>query len=167
MKNLFRYAGILLISVQILAACQNQQNTKTDTETLLLSALVLQPQQQDTSISIKGSWTDNWNTDHTIENAVWESKSSYGTSVYTIHYYSNNESYLIYQNPEDASYNPSKYGRRVWHKINENKFAYCEDIYGKDTYNKVFNSTAVKPVYVSETETNCGGFTWTIAERKT
>jgi hypothetical protein len=168
MKNLSKLSQVIILiafGMNLITSCGNIGDTtrKNNNESELLSALILaQTKNAENNLEIDGYWSDNWSSTHTISNSVWKTESSYGTSERTLPFFDNNSDYLIYQDGP-AAYYPNTYGRIVWHMISPAKFAFCEDVYGKTTFGEVYNSNAVKPVFVSEASANCGGSTWTIA----
>jgi hypothetical protein len=75
------------------------------------------------SLEISGTWTGDFG-DETISDETW---ASFATQV--IVDFSNEDNFAIWQNPDDAAYNPGMFGRNVWTEPDGGSFYYCTVAY--------------------------------------
>jgi hypothetical protein len=78
---------------------------------------------QTQAIEIEGSWTGEFG-DEEISDDAW---TSFATQA--IVEFSNEDNYAVWQNPDDADFNPSLFGRNVWTEIEDGSFYYCTVAY--------------------------------------
>jgi len=85
------------------------------------------------AMPIAGKWADNWGGKHEITATEWIKTSSADPPVsvsYPIEAYGGN--FILYQNPADDEYNPSKWVLTEFHMIG-NDFGYCISVYNGAT----------------------------------
>ena len=83
--------------------------------------------KQTDAIEIEGSWTGEFG-DEEISDDAW---TSFATQA--IVDFSNEDNFAIWQNPDDADFNPSMFGRNVWTEIDDGSFYYCTVAYMSET----------------------------------
>lgn len=151
-------------SVSMFVACGNLEKKSEQNPYVAMLALALlsdQVNSDQVNIEITGSWTSNFNESITIANKTWVN----GTSVWTLHEFDNQSNVLYFQNPADAQYFPSKYGRTVWTELQNNEFYYCTIVFGKDTLDEAKND-ATQADSTDPANGGCGGFSWSKLTRK-
>ena len=84
------------------------------------------------SIEVEGTWMASFlgmeSGEEVITDDTWT-----GYVSQTIVEFSNEENYAIWQNPDDAMYNPSLFGRNVWTEIEDGTFYYCTVAYASES----------------------------------
>lgn len=112
-------------------------------------------------IEIEGNWVSEYGPE-TIGEHYWET-----TVPAVIVEYSNQENYAVLRNPEDAEFNPGKYGRNVWTEIDDDSFYYCTVAYMSETPEATADDA--EPADSSDPESGgCGeaSFPWTKLTRQ-
>jgi hypothetical protein len=105
------------------------------------------------SIEIEGTWTASF-LDMEIGDEVISDDAWTGFSTQTIVEFSNEENYAIWQNPDDAMYNPSMFGRNVWTEIEGDSFYYCTVAFMSETAEATADDAETADE--NDLETGCG-----------
>ena len=78
-------------------------------------------------LDIQGTWTDNWDTVHTISSTTWS--DSWG-AVFNISQYDNAARIVIAQNDADNDYNALQWSRFDWYvEMGTDLLWYCQTCY--------------------------------------
>ena len=102
-------------------------------------------------IEVIGVWQDNFGSPPlTITRAKWGSQAVIS--------FDNALREAITQNPPGAMFGPDKFSKQLWTKPDASGWYTCTIGYGKDTAPAAAAVASV--AFVSPTEKNCGGFTW-------
>ena len=111
---------------------------------------------------IAGKWADNWGGKHEITATEWIKTSSADPPVsvsYPIDAYGDN--FILYQNPADDEYNPSKWVLTEFHMIG-NGFGYCISVGA--TAAAAHRGGGIAAGYnASDATSGCNGFGHTVA----
>jgi hypothetical protein len=144
--------GLVLAACLFLPACGDDEAPADDTET--------------GAIEIEGSWTATFagmeSGDEEISDEAW---TSFATLA--IVEFSNEDNYAIWQNPDDAQYNPGMFGRNVWTEIDDGSFYYCTVAYMSET--AAATEADAEPADTTDPENSgCGAMdaSWTKLTRK-
>jgi major membrane immunogen (membrane-anchored lipoprotein) len=118
------------------------------------------------AIEIEGSWTATFagqeSGDEEINDEAW---TSFATQA--IVEFSNEDNYAIWQNPDDAQYNPSLFGQNVWTEVEDGSFYYCTVAYMSETAEAT--EADAEPTHTSDLDNaGCGAMDapWTKLTRK-
>jgi hypothetical protein len=107
------------------------------------------------ALAIVGSYTDEFGTEHVIDDASWtQTFPGYGSSVWTITSYDNDGMFLVAQNSPDDAYSPDLWSRFDW----VGDLAYCQTAYDAPT-----EADALATPRPDDTDLagGCSGFSWT------
>ncbi|MBI5495081.1 MAG: hypothetical protein HY904_08630 [Deltaproteobacteria bacterium] len=110
-------------------------------------------------LSINGSYTDNWNTAHTIAQDTWVMTfSGASPTTFTIHEYHNDADFLVAQNDPADPYNPSMWSRIDWTYDATGALWYCQIVFNAaDQATAAANTSAVR---TDPGASGCGSFAW-------
>ena len=116
------------------------------------------------AMPIAGKWADNWGGKHEITATEWIKTSSADPPVsvsYPIEAYGGN--FILYQNPADDEYNPSKWVLTEFHMIG-NDFGYCMSVFNGATAAAALGGGGLAAGYnASDATGGCNGFGHSIA----
>jgi len=104
------------------------------------------------AMPIIGTWKDDWDTDIVITSTTW---NGINIEVYT-------DSLLVYQNPADASWNPSKWVKIEFHTIGDG-FGYCQSVMDGDTAAAALKADTSAIYDSSNADSGCNGFGHSVA----
>jgi len=110
-------------------------------------------------IPLAGRWYDNFNSAHVVNNTMWLSVSSWGASMYRITQFTS--TYVIAQNPADASYNPSMWSKFEYHSTGSS-IAYCTTVYNAPNESAALAADTTSIYDSSNATAGCNGFGFTI-----
>ena len=110
------------------------------------------------SLEIIGRYMDDFDTSHVITETEWTSRSSYGTSVYHISQYDNEQDFIIAQNDSEKSWDPDKWSRFDY-TVKNGAVYYCQTAYDKETEEEALATPAADKT--DPTTSGCGGYAWT------
>lgn len=116
------------------------------------------PLESDT-LAIAGSYTDEWGTDHTIDETSWVQVSDDGTLTFDVLSFDNIGRSVIAQNGSGNVYNPDLYSRFDWVGGTHGDLFYCQT-----TFDAATEEAAEATPRADDTDpenTGCGGFPWT------
>ena len=114
------------------------------------------------AMPIAGKWADNWGGKHEITATEWIKTSSADPPVsvsYPIEAYGGN--FILYQNPADDEYNPSKWVLTEFHMIG-NGFGYCISV-GATAAAALRGGGIAAGYNASDATSGCNGFGHTVA----
>jgi hypothetical protein len=111
----------------------------------------------DDTLKIVGSYTDNWNTDHTISSAQWD---IVGTGSFDVSVFDNEAEFVIAQNASTNDFNPD-----MWSRFDiayaGNDLYYCQTGYGEANEQDALDLPRSDDS--APATTGCGGeFGWTL-----
>jgi len=115
------------------------------------------------AMPIAGKWTDNWGVELEITATEWKTTSGDPkvTTSYPIEAYG--ADFVLYQNPADAAYNPSKWVLTEFHMIG-NDFGYCMSVFNGATAAAALGGGGLAAGYnASDATGGCNGFGHSIA----
>jgi hypothetical protein len=104
------------------------------------------------SLTIVGSYTDNFDGEHVITNATWTS----GSSVYNISQFDNDEGYVIARNDESNAFSPCAWSRFDWTE-SEGDLYFCQSAFAAETEDAALET---EPADATDLEKGCSGFPW-------
>lgn len=99
---------------------------------LLLSACAPESDEQQGSLEINGTYTDEWGTTHVISDTQWSTSNSFGSALYHVIYYLNGADMLIARNVAGNSDNPNRYSQFDWTRFSGDLY-YCQHVYDAET----------------------------------
>lgn len=118
-----------------------------------------QPIEDD--LEIIGTYTTDFGSSVTVSNVEWKDETTFGdvtyTSLFTITYYDNRETYLVAQNNTDNSYNPELWSRFDW-TVSVDTIYYCQSVY--DAASEAVAKAAGDVSDPDNLDGGCGGFPW-------
>jgi hypothetical protein len=166
MKHGAKAFTLILAASVFLTSCFGTSSTNDSSNNAALLLASTMPSTE--AFALNGSWKDDYNTTHTINVSRTFSISSgtisttgtwndgYDNSI--IVEFDNTGRYAYGQRPSTASYNASKFFKRVYTTYN-NQTYYCEIIYGKATLADAKAATDTSST-TNPASTGCGGFAW-------
>ena len=101
---------------------------------------------------------DDYDTSHIITETEWTSRSSYGTSVYHISQYDNEQDFIIAHNDSEKSCDPDKWSRFDY-TVKNGAVYYCQTAYNAETEEAALATPAADKT--DPTTSGCGGYAWT------
>jgi hypothetical protein len=109
---------------------------------------------------IAGKWLDNWGISLEVTADTWSTTSGDPpvTTSMAIEAYGSN--YLLYQNPADATYNPSKWTKVEFHTVGSG-FGYCMSVYDGASATAALTTNAA--YNASDATSGCSGFGHSVA----
>jgi hypothetical protein len=108
------------------------------------------------SNALAGRWLGNYGSSLVVNNTMWLSHASWGTSHYTITQHT--ASHIIMQNPADDSYNPSLWSKIEYHALGDGTYGYCTSVYDGATEAAAL-ATDTSAIYnASDAAAGCNGF---------
>ncbi len=108
-------------------------------------------------LAIRGQYTDDFATDHTVTQSDWTSSSTYGASLYTITAYDNTAHYLVAQNDSTNTYSPDRWSRFDWTTVGTDLW-FCQTVYDAASEQAALDATPADDSDPSAS--GCGGFPW-------
>ncbi len=115
----------------------------------------------DTTLTIFGSYADNYGGGHEISDALWTQGGWGNASYFHITQFSNDSQYAIAQNNTHNAYNPDKWSRFDWTWYDSGsgvELWYCQTAYGADTEADALATAAADATDPSSG--GCGGLAW-------
>jgi hypothetical protein len=103
-------------------------------------------------LAIVGSYTDDFDGEHTITNATWTS----GGSVYNISQFDNEANYVIARNDEGNEYSPCAWSRFDWTE-SEGDIYFCQSAFAAESEDAALET---EPADAEDLEEGCSGFPW-------
>jgi len=110
-------------------------------------------------LAIAGSYTDEFGTEHTIDESSWVQVSAYGTLSFAVLSFDNAEQSLVAQNGSSNAFNPDLYSRFDWVEGMHGDLFYCQTAFDAAT-----EEAAEATPRADDTDpenTGCVGFAWT------
>ncbi|MCB9759746.1 MAG: hypothetical protein H6739_07875 [Alphaproteobacteria bacterium] len=104
-------------------------------------------------IAIAGSYTDTWDTAHTITNTSWDQ----GYALFAISQYDNDAMHAIAQNDASNEYFPGLWSRFDWAWDGTDLY-YCQTAYEAETEQDALDTARAD---AGDLAAGCGGFGWT------
>lgn len=110
-------------------------------------------------LAITGSYTDEWETDHTIDEASWVQVSAFGTLTFAVLSFDNPGKWVIAQNGFDNAYYPDLYSRFDWVDGTHGDLFYCQTAF--DAATEAAAESTPRADDSDPENAGCGGFAWT------
>lgn len=104
-------------------------------------------------ITIKGVYNDNWGTQHTVNSFTW----MFGDDSFALTTLNNEEGWATAKNSIENAYFPDLWSKFEWF-VDSDTIYYCQSAYDKETEEAAASVNSDR----SNTETGCGGFSWSI-----
>ena len=104
-------------------------------------------------ISILGNYNDNYETAHQINSFVW----TFGSDRFLLSTLNNLDGWVTAKNDSENAYNPDLWSKFEWFQDADTLY-YCQSAYNKDSEEIAMSVFAER----TDTETGCGGFSWSI-----
>jgi hypothetical protein len=108
-------------------------------------------------LDIAGDYMDDYDTVHRITDQSWTQVSDFGTSVFEISEFSNDEQYVIAQNAADNDFNAELWSRFDWTE-KDGELWFCQVVFDAETEEDALN--AKRAVDSDPANGGCGGFAW-------
>jgi hypothetical protein len=108
------------------------------------------------SVALAGRWLGNYGTSFVVNNTMWLSHASWGTSHYTITQHT--ASQIIMQNPADDAYNPSLWTKVQFHSLGGGSYGYCMSVYDAATEAAALAADTSAIYNASDAVAGCNGF---------
>lgn len=109
-------------------------------------------------IEVAGSWTDNYGSDHEIDNETWVSGGFGYSSTYWVGEFDNDANYVVAQNDSENDWNADKWSRFDWTEADaDGTWYYCQTAYDAETMDDALNTPAADS---GDLDSGCGGFPW-------
>lgn len=109
------------------------------------------------TLDIAGTWDDQFGTTHIITAESWEQAGTYGTSVFDILEYDNDERWAVAQNDASNAYSGGLFSRFEWTEVGADLY-FCQVLFDGATQE---DAEMAGPADASDpTGNTCGGFAW-------
>ena len=115
------------------------------------------------SILPSGTYTeDSFGTvfTHVFSSTSWTISSSFGDSSFTVISTNTSDSYIIYQNGANNSFNPEKYSRVDFAVDSDDDLYYCQIAYDKASADEAEAVDTADSSDLTSSGTGCSGFSW-------
>ena len=104
------------------------------------------------SLTLEGSYTDNWSGSHVITSTSW----SQGSSVYYFSSIDEQAGWAVARNSQTNSWYPCLWSRFDWARVS-GKLYFCQTAYNAASEEAALSTPAASSANLS---TGCGGFSW-------
>jgi hypothetical protein len=109
------------------------------------------------TLSIAGTYLDEYGTTHTIDEAAWTTQyAGYPASVFHVSQFDDDGQWLVAQNDPANGYNPDLWSRFDWLTGADGHLYYCQSAFAAPT-----EQAAVDTPRDEDLDVGCGGFPWT------
>jgi hypothetical protein len=112
-----------------------------------------------TPVAIAGTWSDQWGSNHSINNVAWTMGAGESSSRFTFVTVENDSGFAIAQNDLENEFSAGKWSRFDWTWSGANLY-FCQTAFDAETREAAEAVPAADPT--DPVNSGCGGFGWTI-----
>lgn len=114
----------------------------------------------DESLQITGDWTDQFSTNHTINETNWDMAGAGWSSTFQVLTWNNATQHLIAQNGSTNAWSADLYSRFDWAGFDGVSFYYCQTAYNAAT--QADAEAVLRADDTNPATSGCGVFPWTL-----